>query len=62
MRTREAIPDVVRKALLLELADRLGDAFPLKAKTAADIDLETDWPTCGQWLVEHGFFGKKGKR
>lgn len=61
MRTREAIPDGVRTALLLELARYLGAAFPLKAKTAKEIDLETDWPTCGRWLVAHGYFGKQGK-
>jgi hypothetical protein len=58
MRTREAIPDVVRIALLLELKHFVGDPFPLKATTAKDVDLETDWPTCGQWLVENGYFGK----
>ncbi len=58
MRTREEIPDVVRRALLLELKQALGEEFPLKAKTAEDIDLDEDWPTCGQWLVEKGYFGK----
>ena len=62
MRTREAIPDVVRKGLLLELRQYLGKDFPLKARTEKEIDLETDWPTCGQWLVDNGYFGKKGKR
>jgi len=61
MRTREAIPAVVRTALLLELRHFLGAAFPLKAKSAGAVNLETDWPTCGQWLVDHGYFGKKGK-
>jgi len=58
MRTKEEIPDVVQRALLIELKQALGDPFPLKAKTPEAVDLETDWPTCGQWLVEKGYFGK----
>lgn len=58
MRTREEIPDAVRRALLVELKQALGSSFPLQAKTDADVDLDNDWPTCGQWLVEQGFFGK----
>lgn len=58
MRTKEEIPDAVQRALLIELKQALGDSFPLKATTPEAVDLETDWPTCGQWLVEKGFFGK----
>ena len=59
MRTKEEIPEVVQRALLLELKGVLGAEFPLKAKTTAEIDLDEDWPACGEWLVENGFFGKK---
>jgi hypothetical protein len=59
MRTRDEIPDAVRLGLLLELKQALGDKFPLKAAKASDIVLDDDWPTCGQWLVENGYFGKK---
>jgi hypothetical protein len=58
MRTHDEIPDVVRRALLIELKQALGNDFPLKATTVEEIDLEEDWPTCGQWLVEKGYFGK----
>jgi hypothetical protein len=59
MRTNEEIPDVVRRGLLIELKQAIGAKFPLKAKTVGEIDLDNDWPTCGQWLVQHRYFGKK---
>jgi hypothetical protein len=58
MRTRVELPDAVKRALLLELAPRLGPAFPLPATPT--FDLETVWPQCGRWLVEQGYFKTKG--
>lgn len=58
MRTREEIPDVVRRALLFELKRVLGEEFPLASATPEDIDLAEAWPACGQWLVEQGYFGQ----
>ncbi|NLF19396.1 MAG: hypothetical protein GX595_19380 [Lentisphaerae bacterium] len=56
MRTRDELPDEVRLGLLLELRRLIGAEFPLPA---GEVDLETAWPTCGQWLVDQGYFSKK---
>jgi hypothetical protein len=60
MRTRGAIPDGTKRALLTELKRLIGDEFPLPPGDA--IDLETAWPTCGRWLVERGYFGEPGEQ
>ena len=59
MRTKEGVPDAVRRGLLIELKQALGKDFPLKAKTLAEVDPDADWVACGQWLVNKGYFGKK---
>lgn len=56
MRTRDELPDEVRLGLLLELRRLIGAEFPLPE---GKVDLETAWPTCGQWLVDQGYFSKK---
>lgn len=56
MKTRDPIPDVVRVGMLLELKRLIGDRFPLKRTSG--VELDEDWPTCGQWLVDNGYFGK----
>ncbi len=56
-RTRDPIPDAVKTGMLLELKRIIGSAFPLESTT--EVNLDEDWPTCGRWLVENGYFKKK---
>ena len=58
MRTRDELPDAVRLGLLQELKALIGAEFPLPA---GNVDLEQAWPECGNWLVQKGYFGKKGE-
>lgn len=58
MMTREELPDSVKRALLIELKRQLGDEFPLPS--TEKVNLDDDWPTCGNWLIEKGHF-KPGK-
>ena len=60
MRTREELDDSVKRALLVALKGQLGEAFPLKA--TSKVDLDEDWPTCGNWLIEKGHFKPPRKR
>ncbi|MCK5805963.1 MAG: hypothetical protein KAI66_24240 [Lentisphaeria bacterium] len=60
MRTREALPAVTKRALLVELKRVIGDKFPL-ASTAAARKPEA-WNICGQWLVDNGYFGADKKK
>lgn len=58
MRTRDDLPDAVRLGLLQELRRLIGSEFPL---SAGKVDLDQAWPECGTWLVQKGYFGKKGE-
>jgi hypothetical protein len=60
MRDPDALEDETRRALLMALKEQLGDVFPLPSTDK--IDLENDWPTCGNWLIEKGYFGKPKKK
>lgn len=60
MRTTEELDPVVQRALLVELKNRLGAEFPLKSTDR--IDLDEAWPTCGNWLIEKGYFKPPKKR
>jgi hypothetical protein len=58
MRTRDELPDVVRLGLLQELKRLIGTEFPLPDDK---VDLEEAWPECGAWLIQKGYFKKKGE-
>ncbi|MBN2451480.1 MAG: hypothetical protein JXR77_13900 [Lentisphaeria bacterium] len=59
MRTRDALPDVVRLGLLRELKRLIGTRFPVPEDPAPDVDAA--WTECGTWLVDNGYFGKKSQ-
>ncbi len=59
MMTREELPDAVKRALLVALKQQIGAAFPLKSTT--QVNLDEDWPTCGTWLVENGYFKSRSR-
>ncbi|NOY81213.1 MAG: hypothetical protein GXP31_09435 [Kiritimatiellaeota bacterium] len=56
MRTKEEIPASTKRALLIELKNFIGPGFPLPRTDRFELDAA--WSTCGNWLIEHGFFGK----
>lgn len=58
MRTRDELPDAVRLGLLQELKRLIGAEFPL---ADGKVDLEQSWPECGNWLIQKGYFKKKGE-
>jgi hypothetical protein len=58
MRTRDELPDAVRLGLLQELKRLIGAEFPLPE---GKVDLEQAWPECGNWLIQKGYFKKKGE-
>lgn len=60
MRTREELDDKVKSALLVALKGQLGAEFPLKS--TAKVNLDEDWPTCGNWLIEKGLFKPPKRR
>ncbi|OGV70984.1 MAG: hypothetical protein A3K19_05670 [Lentisphaerae bacterium RIFOXYB12_FULL_65_16] len=59
MREPDKVDDDSRRALLIALKEQLGAEFPLPSMEK--VDLDNDWPTCGNWLIEKGFFGKPKK-
>ncbi len=56
MRTREELPASTKRALLVELKKFIGPRFPLPRTD--EFKLDEAWSTCGNWLIENGFFGK----
>jgi len=60
MRTNEELDPKIKRALLIELKKQIGAGFPLKSTT--NVNLDNDWPTCGNWLIHKGYFGKPKKR
>jgi len=54
MRTKEELPDNLKRALLVELKRYIGNDFPLSSTD--NVDLDEAWPTCGQWLIKNGYF------
>lgn len=58
MRTRDELPEAVRLGLLKELKRLIGKEFPLPDD---NVDLEQAWPECGTWLIQNGYFKKKGE-
>jgi hypothetical protein len=59
MREPDKVDDDSRRALLIALKAQLGAEFPLAS--TEKVDLDEAWPSCGNWLIEKGYFGKPKK-